>query len=702
MRSNEAKTYQKELMATGKTKAEAKELIQDYAKGRAAGKTRKFYQRSKKKADRNSDKTLAMTEALGYKKYQTAKQLRQNFKKRDEAKQELKNAEKIFGKKFDNKSRQEWLARRTKEKSSIRVFGSKKTQTRKRKEIENRIHKDMINKNPGMAERVGNKAFSFGKSERIQSKIDKARALGLSNNISTRAAIYKGSKRKLFETNRSRALKENRKKFSKELVGKETTNIEAFARRSNKRTAEARNIMTTFKNRPRYAEALKNMKGFQNVGKDITFDQARQLAVDGKKGDIKRAGKMFTAAEKKTIKAMDKLGIKNTASPEAQQLQKIAFYEQLYKSGQKKKTDYKKSKAESLGQIQKSMMKNQMNKMNLAQSNLNQSKIKTTSQLKKMIKKGENTSAQIEKQEQKQIKKLQKEGLNETQARNLAEKSSTFKKLEARKDFVKKYGTNIKQSVNESLLSSKKKVKAGIKSNIKTAKKEIQKRERVEKQLKKEEQERQRQEEKQRLQEQQRLKEQEQQRLQEEEQSKQQQTKPANEQLKTKADQKKDAKALKKAKEEAQKEAQRLEAEAKRNEIQKQSETLLKKVSQGEYKQRLAESTGKNISGKSVQAFKNQVNSNRQNRKKIRKKERDKMSRINRLTTRNLNSKLNNRFYRERLNQQNQQPNNGAANTNPTPPNNGAAITNPPSQNTEVANTNLTSRNTKARVPNSS
>ena len=50
MRSNEAKTYQKELMATGKTKAEAKELIQDYAKGRAAGKTRKFYQRSKKKS----------------------------------------------------------------------------------------------------------------------------------------------------------------------------------------------------------------------------------------------------------------------------------------------------------------------------------------------------------------------------------------------------------------------------------------------------------------------------------------------------------------------------------------------------------------------------------------------------------------------------------------------------------------------------
>ena len=71
----------------------------------------------------------------------------------------------------------------------------------------------------------------------------------------------------------------------------------------------------------------------------------------------------------------------------------------------------------------------------------------------------------------------------------------------------------------------------------------------------------------------------------------------------------------------------------------------MKKVSQGEYKQRLAESTGKNISGKSVQAFKNQVNSNRQNRKQFRNNERDKMSRINRLTTRN----LNNMFYRKTI-----------------------------------------------------
>lgn len=654
-----SKALERELMSTGKTKSEAKDLVQNYAMGRAAKKTRKGRnlflmqkQGRKKQEDRNfAAKTL---EALGYNKntYMTTSKLKNTLKQRQKAKEEIKRAEKIYGKRISNNLRQEFLKNRSLEKISRRgPGGTKVSKTKSRKATENKIHSQMKNKNPGMAERVGNTAFSFGKASKIQQKISKAKALGLSNNVSTRAGIYKGSKRRLFETNRTRKLKEERKKFSKELVGKETSNISALARRSNKRNTEARNIMTTLKNKPGYVEALASKMGSERISKDITFDQARQLAVDGKKGIMKRASEMLLEAEKKRLKAVKKLGINKNENPEVQQrLQKIAMQKQLYKSGLLNEKTYRESKKSELNSIGKQMRQNQLTQMGLNQSNIKETNFKKTKEVKKMMNSFKKSANEIQKQKNSQIKKLTKKGFDQNQATNLAESSASYKKLEARKNVLNKYGTEVAKQTNKEVLEGKKNTKKEIKKEVSLARKDLKSQKKAQEQLRKE------QEKKQKKEAEEKAKEQKEQEKTQKKEAEGRAKKQKEQEKKQKKIQKQQEKAKKEAEEKAKKEAEDLararQEEANRNAVKLRKKELEKEIKKSEYQGRLRESTElsksqRNRLASNTKGFKQNIQTRKIARNNSRKEARSKMGLGRRKFT--LDTTLNAKFEREQL-----------------------------------------------------
>ena len=180
-KSDVANSLRKEIMATGTSEEKANELVDKYARGRAAKKTRKGrnwlgFQRQGNEKQKDRDFAAESLKELGYNEYMTSSELKKTLKKRDQAKQELNNAKNIYGIEIpDGNSLQQYLGKRSREKRSrekraYRIFGSKK-KTAARKKAEQNIHSQMLRNNPELSSRVGETAFSFTDTNSIKSKI---------------------------------------------------------------------------------------------------------------------------------------------------------------------------------------------------------------------------------------------------------------------------------------------------------------------------------------------------------------------------------------------------------------------------------------------------------------------------------------------------------------------------------------------------
>jgi hypothetical protein len=120
---------------------------------------------------------------------------------------------------------------------------------------------------------------------------------------------------------------------------------------------------------PIYADALADKMGIKfskdSTGKSVLSEaDARRIAIKGKQGEIPSVVKILKAAEKKSTKALGRLGLKKNSNPDqVSRLREIAILKELLKSGLISKEYYKKSKAEKLSKIAKDMTQKQLNQL---------------------------------------------------------------------------------------------------------------------------------------------------------------------------------------------------------------------------------------------------------------------------------------------------------------------------------------------------